>query len=108
VLAATSPHLDLWNCCYAWYGNTPSGFAALSSKFEGAFRRSACVLVTVEGGAGERAFEEGAPPVKAVALRGHLRQLAEAGADEAILVLDRITERSVGAVAEAVELTPRR
>jgi hypothetical protein len=66
------------------------------------------VLVTVEGGAGERPLEEGAPPVEAVALRGHLRQLAEAGADEAILVLDPITERSVAAVAEVLELTPRR
>ena len=104
VLAATSPHIDWWNCWYSWYGNTPSGFAALSSQFEGAFRRSACVLVAVEGGAGERPYEPESPPVEAVALRRHLDQLAEAGADEVILVLDPITEPSVAAVAEALAL----
>ena len=107
VLAATSPQIDWWNCWYSWYGNTPSGFAALSSQFEGAFRRSACVLVAVDGGAGERPFEEGSPPIEPAALQDHLRQLAEAGADEAILVLDPITERSVDAVAAALALTPR-
>jgi alkanesulfonate monooxygenase SsuD/methylene tetrahydromethanopterin reductase-like flavin-dependent oxidoreductase (luciferase family) len=102
VLAATSSHIDWWNCWYSWYGNTPAGFAALSAQFEGAFRRSACVLVAVDGGAGERPFEEGAPPVEPAALPDHLRQLAAAGADEAILVLDPINERSVAAVAEAL------
>ena len=106
VLAATSPQIEWWNCWYAWYGNTPSGFAALSSRFEGAFRRSTCVLVTVEGGAGERPYEEESPPVEAVALRPHLEELAEAGAGEAILVLDPITQRSVALVAEALALTP--
>jgi alkanesulfonate monooxygenase SsuD/methylene tetrahydromethanopterin reductase-like flavin-dependent oxidoreductase (luciferase family) len=108
VLAATSPQIDWWNCWYAWYGNTPSGFAALSSQFAGAFRRSACVLVTVDGGAGERPYEDDAPPVDVVALGSHLHELAEAGADEAILVLDPITERSVAVVAEALALTPQR
>jgi len=105
VLAATSPHIDWWNCWYSWYGNTPSGFADLSSQFEGTFRRSACVLVSVDGGAGERPFEEGSPPIEPAALRAHLHKLAEAGADEAILVLDPITERSVEVVAAALSLT---
>jgi alkanesulfonate monooxygenase SsuD/methylene tetrahydromethanopterin reductase-like flavin-dependent oxidoreductase (luciferase family) len=106
VLAAATPHIDWWNCWYSWYGNTPSGFAALSSRFEGAFRRSACVLVAVDGGAGERPLEEGSPPVEPAALPEHVHQLAEAGADEVILVLDPITERSVAVVAEALALTP--
>ncbi len=38
VLAATAPHVDWWNSWYSWYGNTPSGFAALSSRFEGDFK----------------------------------------------------------------------
>jgi hypothetical protein len=37
-------------------------------------------------------------------LGAHLAELAEAGADEAILVLDPIDERSVGVVAETLEL----
>ena len=107
LLAATSPRLDYWNCWYSWYGNTPAGFAALSSKFEGIFRRSACVLVTVEGGARERPFEEAARPVDVSALSGHLHELAEAGADDVILVLDPINERSVAAVADALAFHQR-
>ncbi|HEX5250804.1 MAG TPA: hypothetical protein VFW14_14165, partial [Gaiellales bacterium] len=37
-------------------------------------------------------------------LAAHLRGLAEAGADEAILVLDPITEESIRAVAPALRL----
>ena len=60
------------------------------------------MLVSVEGGAGERPPEEGSPPVDAGALHEHLHALAAAGADEAILVLDPIDERSVAAVAKAL------
>ena len=99
VMAAAGPHVDWWNCWYSWYGNTPEGFAELSARFEGGFKRSACVLVSVEGGRGERPFEEDAPPVDVRDLRRHLEELAAAGADEAILVLDPIDEASVEAVA---------
>jgi alkanesulfonate monooxygenase SsuD/methylene tetrahydromethanopterin reductase-like flavin-dependent oxidoreductase (luciferase family) len=108
VLAATSLHVEWWNSWYSWYGNTPSGFAELSSRFEGDFRRSACVLVSVDGGTGERALEEGSPAVESGELRNHLNELADAGADEAILVLDPINERSVAAVADALGLDPHR
>jgi alkanesulfonate monooxygenase SsuD/methylene tetrahydromethanopterin reductase-like flavin-dependent oxidoreductase (luciferase family) len=104
VLAAASPHVEWWNSWYSWYGNDASGFAELSARFDGDFRRSACVLVTVDGGAGERPFEEGSPPVAAADLRRHLEELAEAGADEAILVLDPIDVASVNAIAETLSL----
>jgi alkanesulfonate monooxygenase SsuD/methylene tetrahydromethanopterin reductase-like flavin-dependent oxidoreductase (luciferase family) len=104
VMAAAAPHVDWWNCWYSWYGNSPAGFAELSARFEGGFQRSACVLVRVEGGRGERPLEEDAPPVDADGLQSHLGELVEAGADEAILVLDPIDERSVVAVAERLEL----
>ena len=104
VLAAAGPHVDWWNCWYEWYGNTPAGFAELSARVEGDLRRSACVLVSVDGGRGERPLEQQAPPVDARQLAEHLAALAEAGADEAILVLDPIDERSVVVVAEALGL----
>src|SRR5262249_10807110 len=85
IVGFPSPHADWWICWYSQYGNTPSGFAELSSRFEGDFKRSACVLVAVDGGAGERRNEEAAPPVEPEALSEHLDALAEAGADEAIL-----------------------
>jgi len=106
VLAASSPYIDYWNCWYAWYGNTPAGFAKLSATFEGTFRRSACVLVTV-GNGGERPSDPGSPPVDAAALGEHLSKLDAAGADDVILVLDPINERSVATIAEALALDPR-
>ena len=106
VFAASAPHLDYWNCWYAWYGNTPAGFAKLSAAFEGTFRRSACVLVTV-GNGGERAPDPASPPVDAAALSEHLNELDAAGADDVILVLDPINERSVATIAEALALNPR-
>jgi alkanesulfonate monooxygenase SsuD/methylene tetrahydromethanopterin reductase-like flavin-dependent oxidoreductase (luciferase family) len=106
VLAASSAHLRYWNCWYSWYGNTPSGFAKLSATFEGTFRRSACVLVTV-GDDGERPPDPASPPVDAAALRRHLNELDAAGADEVILILDPINERSLITVAEELALNPR-
>ena len=99
ILGLTLPDVDAWNCWYSWYGNTSSGFAELNARFEGGFQRSACVLVAVEGGRDERTSEDDAPPVDVRDLRAHLDELAEAGADEAILVLDPIDEASVRAVA---------
>ena len=104
VLAASSPHIDYWNCWYAWYGNTPAGFARLSATFEGNFRRSACVLV---GDGGERPPDAASPPVAVAALGEHLSELEAAGVDDVILVLDPINERSVGTVAEELALTRR-
>jgi hypothetical protein len=37
-------------------------------------------------------------------LPGHLRELAKAGADEAILILDPITERSIREIGEALRV----
>jgi alkanesulfonate monooxygenase SsuD/methylene tetrahydromethanopterin reductase-like flavin-dependent oxidoreductase (luciferase family) len=105
MMAAARPHVDWWNCWYSWYGNRPDGFAELSARFPGSFSRSACVLVSIGGGADERPLEESAPAVDASELAGHLEALAAAGADEAILVLDPIDERSVRAAAEAAALT---
>jgi alkanesulfonate monooxygenase SsuD/methylene tetrahydromethanopterin reductase-like flavin-dependent oxidoreductase (luciferase family) len=102
MLAITLPHVEAWNCWYSWYGNTAEGFAELGARVKAEVRRSACVLVAVDGGAGERPFEPDAPPVDASRLGQHLRELADAGADEAILVLDPITERSLRAVADVV------
>jgi len=106
ILAATLPHVDVWNTWFDWYGNTPDGFAARIGEIDAAcvaagrdpaeVERSACVLVQLDGG-GERRVD-----ARVIPLRGTndevgvgLRALAEAGADELILVADPITERSV-------------
>jgi probable F420-dependent oxidoreductase len=103
MLAITLPHVDAWNTWYTHYGNTPEGFAAHNAEISRAaeqagrdpatLERSACVFVAVDGGAGERPHDVG--PVPADRLKEHLQALEQAGADEAILVLDPITEASV-------------
>jgi alkanesulfonate monooxygenase SsuD/methylene tetrahydromethanopterin reductase-like flavin-dependent oxidoreductase (luciferase family) len=103
MLAVALPHVDAWNTWYSSYGNTSAGFAALNRQIDGACEqagrdprdvaRSVCVLVAV----GERTRERrgDAAPVPAADLLAHLSDLEHAGADEAILVVDPITEASV-------------
>ena len=102
MLGVTLPHVDAWNTWFTSYGNTTEGFAGLNAQVSATCRRvgrepgevarSACVLVA-GGRGGERAHD--VAPVPAARLVRHLGELAEAGADEAILVVDPITERSV-------------
>jgi hypothetical protein len=111
VLAATLRHVDAWNTWYSWYGNTSEGFAERNAAIDAAcarvgtdpraVRRTACVLVSV-GGGGERPHDTA--PVPAVRLAAHLRELADAGLDEAILVIDPVTERSVRELAQRLGL----
>lgn len=103
MLSIALPHVDTWNTWYTHYGNTADGFAAANAEVTAAaeragrdastLERSACVLVAVDGGGGERPRD--VEPVAADRLQDHLRALEEAGADEAILVLDPITEDAV-------------
>jgi probable F420-dependent oxidoreductase len=110
ILSIALPHADAWNTWYAPYGNTVDGFAAANERVTALcervgrdpreVERSACVLVAVDGGAGERPHD--VPPVQPAALGAHLRELEAAGANEAILVVDPITEASVRALAAAL------
>jgi probable F420-dependent oxidoreductase len=116
MLAVTLPHVDWWNTWYASYGNTPAGFRELSRHVDEAaaragrepaeIRRSACVFVLLGGGAPERPVDEDAAPVAGPPERiaAHLLELAEAGADEAVLVVSPITEASVRRLGEVVAL----
>ena len=107
LLAIALPHVDAWNTWYTSYGNTPDGFAKLNKEIDAACQRagrdpqaiarSACVFVTMGRPTGQRPPD--APPIPVSALPAHLRALADAGADEAILVVDPITEESVEALA---------
>jgi probable F420-dependent oxidoreductase len=104
MLSIALPHVDAWNTWFTRYGNTAEGFAAHNAEVDEAaeragrdpseIERSACVFVALDG-AGARQNDEGAPAVCADGLRAHLQALGEAGADEAILVLDPISEASI-------------
>jgi probable F420-dependent oxidoreductase len=116
MLAITLPHVDAWNTWYDWYGNTPAGFAALNRRIDDAaadtgrdpatIARSACVFVALDPSSPERPIVESAPPVQGPPERiaAHLRELADAGADEAIIVVSPITERSVRELGQVLDL----
>jgi len=107
VLRAALPHADAWNTWFDAYGNAPDGFETLNAWVSGVaagvgrdpdeVERSACVLVAIEGGRGERPSDPAAPHVSGspAEIAAHLRALAHAGADEAIIVADPITEDSI-------------
>jgi probable F420-dependent oxidoreductase len=114
MLAFTLPHVDAWNTWYDWYGNRADGFAARNEQIDrvaveagrdpGEIRRSACVLVAIRRESGERPRTDDAPPVEGspAEIAAHLQELAEAGAHEAILVVDPITERSIRLLGQAI------
>jgi probable F420-dependent oxidoreductase len=116
LLAATLPHVDVWNTWYSSYGNSAAGFAALNARIDEAaeqagrdpreIERSACVHVVLDRDRAGRPLDPDAPPVEGPAERiaEHLHALADAGADEAILVVGPIEEASVRVLGEALEL----
>ena len=113
MLAITLPHVQAWNSWYVDYRNTTEGFAALSGKITAAaedagrapdeIARSACVLVSLDPEAVRRPFDDDLQAVEGeAALVPHLRDLAAAGADEAILVVRPITEASIRALGDVL------
>ena len=116
MLSITLPHVDAWNTWYTDVGNTPDAFAPLNERVSSAARdagrdpseidRSVCVLVALDRSAEERPVTLEAPPLEGPPERiaGALRDYAEAGADEVILVVSPITERSIRELGEAVAL----
>ncbi len=115
MLSITLPHVDSWNTWYTPYGNTPGGFAELNAEIDAAtvragreprtIERSACVLVELEPGPRRPSDGDVRPVGPAMdAVAAHLRDLAEAGADEAILIVEPITVASIRALGEALSL----
>jgi alkanesulfonate monooxygenase SsuD/methylene tetrahydromethanopterin reductase-like flavin-dependent oxidoreductase (luciferase family) len=111
MLSIGLPHVASWNTWFSRYGNTVDGFAAenagISETAERVGRdpatleRSACVFVSVES-AGMRNNDEDVQPIPAAELGGHLEALEQAGADEAILVADPITEASIRSLGTVI------
>ena len=116
MLATTLPHVGAWNTWYDDFGNTPEGFAALSATISeaaeragrdpAAIERSACVLVVVDPDARERPVPDGMAALQGTPeqVADGLRAFAQAGADEAILVLSPITEASIRRLGEALSV----
>jgi probable F420-dependent oxidoreductase len=119
MLAITLPHVDAWNTWYEDFGNSAEGFAKLNARISEAaeaagrdpaeVQRSACVLVALDGAAGERPSTPEAPPLEGSSpeIADRLHELAEAGADEVILVVSPISERSIRQLGEVFEASRR-
>jgi probable F420-dependent oxidoreductase len=114
MLRLALPHVDAWNTWYEDYGNTAEGFAALNRRVSEAAReagrapedlvRSACAFVVLERDAPERPITNVSPPIEGSPdqIAARLGELADAGADEVILVVSPITERSIRLLGEAI------
>ncbi len=116
MLAISLPYVEVWNTWFRDFGNSAAEFAALNERISAAARaagrdpseieRSACVYVALGGSEEEHERTPEAAPLEGTAsqIASGLRELAEAGADEAILVVSPITERSIRELAEVVAL----
>jgi probable F420-dependent oxidoreductase len=116
MLSIALPHVQIWNTWFDKYGNRAEGFGPLNDRISEAARaagrepadiaRSACVLVVLDRAAGERPIPREYPPLEGEPrqIARALHDLAEAGADEAILVVSPINERSVRTLGEALAL----
>jgi len=113
MLSIALPHVQAWNTWFEDFGNTPDGFAALNDRISAAaqaagrspsqIERSACVYVALEDEADAGRKPEVQPlegPVERIA--SGLTEFAEAGADELILVVSPISERSIRELAAIV------
>lgn len=117
VLSISLPHVDVWNTWFDWYGNTPEGFAARNAEIDAAatragrdprdIQRSACVHVVLDRAASGRPIDDENPPLEGTADRiaQGLLAMADAGADEVILVVTPITERSIRELGAVLALT---
>jgi probable F420-dependent oxidoreductase len=114
VLRATLAHVDAWNAWFDLFGNSPEGFAKETARVDGIaervgrapaeIERSACVLVVLDRSTAERPAPDGFAALEGGTdvLVADLRAFADAGADEAILVVDPITERSIRTLGDVV------
>lgn len=117
VLRATLPYVDRWNVWFEWFGNTPDGFARENDRISalclGVGRepadvlRSAALYVGVGGEASDRPHAAAVAPISGAAesIAARLREFADAGLDEAILVLNPITEASIRRLGDVIVAT---
>lgn len=113
VLRITLPHAHAWNTWFTETGNSPDGVARLAADMSriatevgrdpSTVVRSVCVLVRL-GDGGERPHDDACPAVTGspAAIAARLREFADAGADEIILVADPITETSIRELGDAI------
>src|SRR3954463_6803862 len=99
VLRATLKHVAAWNCWYAWFGNTPAGFAEQNARVTelaracgrdpGEISRTATVFVALDSAGSDRPHADLAPVTGSTsAIADRLREFQDAGLEEAIFVVN--------------------
>jgi probable F420-dependent oxidoreductase len=116
VLEITLPTADMWNTWFSEFGNHAEGFArrndAVTRIAESVGRdpstvqRSACVLVITDHSTDERVPSEGVTALDGspTQIAAGINEVFDAGADEVIIVVGPIDERSIRTLAETVEI----
>ncbi len=114
MLSIALPHVERWNTWWDDFSNTAEGFAKLNESITAAaeragrdpteIHRSACLLVELDPATKERRVPDGVTPVRggADAVAAALDEMAQAGADEVILVADPINLISIDELGEAL------
>ncbi len=114
LLRSALGHVDAWNTWFDGYGNRPDGFARLNARISDVARglgrdpdeisRSACALVILDPDVEERRIPDGVDPIAGTtaAIASRLRELADAGADEVVVVASPITETSIRTLGDVV------
>ena len=118
VLAAALPHVDMWNTWYEWYGNNLDGLRDIAEDVDNACRevgrdpaevaKTATVMIRLEGGTGSlnRPVSVGISETTDE-LAEKLRSYRAIGIVHVQLVLDPITEESIGAVGDVLRVLDR-
>jgi alkanesulfonate monooxygenase SsuD/methylene tetrahydromethanopterin reductase-like flavin-dependent oxidoreductase (luciferase family) len=116
MLGIALPHVEVWNTWFRDFGNSPAEFAALNERISAAaqaagrdpaeIERSACVYVALDGTDEENERMPEAPPLEgsAAEIASGLSEFADAGADEAILVVSPITESSIRELGDSIRV----
>lgn len=119
MLSICAPHISAWNIWHARYGNDPAALAPFledlaeaelaAGRPEGSIRRTAAVLVQLEGGVGRKAGDAtraNSTPItgEAEKIAAELLKFADAGIEEVQLVLDPIEKGSIFALADVIDL----
>jgi alkanesulfonate monooxygenase SsuD/methylene tetrahydromethanopterin reductase-like flavin-dependent oxidoreductase (luciferase family) len=122
VLAATLPHVDMWNAWHAWYGNTPKGLSSMLEWLDDQCRavgrdpmtleRTVAIMVRAPGGTGRiygDSTHEGG-----IAISGSPEHVAEqlaafgaVGIAHAQLVVDPITVDSIQWLGDVLRILDR-
>lgn len=116
MLSIALPYVSAWNTWYDDYGNTVKGFGTLNERISDAARaagrapeeieRSVCMFLALAGGTNTRIYDKDFEPISGsmADVAAHISALADAGADEVIVVVDPITEDSIRSLGEAIDI----